>query len=81
MVTFNIEYAKKMDLALQLLREDPALQDVDILALQEMDAPATEKLARELGMNSLYVPSAVHPSTDRDFGCSILSRWPLVEPG
>ncbi len=80
-VTFNIEYAKKMDLALQLLREDPALQDVDILALQEMDAPATEKLARELGMNSLYVPSAVHPSTDRDFGCSILSPWPLVEPG
>jgi endonuclease/exonuclease/phosphatase family metal-dependent hydrolase len=80
-VTFNIEYAKKMDLALELLRESPELQDVDILALQEMDAPSTERLARELGMNSLYVPSAVHPSTDRDFGCSILSPWPLVEPG
>ena len=80
-VSFNIAYAVKIDQALELLREDPALRDVDVLALQEMDAPGTERLARELGMNSVYVPSAVHPKTSRDFGCAILSPWPLVEPG
>jgi endonuclease/exonuclease/phosphatase family metal-dependent hydrolase len=80
-VTFNIAYAVKMDLALEVLRESPPLRDLDVLALQEMDAPGTERLARELGLNSLYVPSAVHPSTTRDFGCAILSPWPLIEPG
>ena len=81
MVTFNIAYAVKIDRALELLRESPPLQGFDVLALQEMDVPGTERLARELGMNSLYVPSAVHPKSGRDFGCAILSPWPLVEPG
>jgi endonuclease/exonuclease/phosphatase family metal-dependent hydrolase len=79
-VTFNIAYAKKVELALELLR-DPPLQALDVLALQEMDAPAVKRMARELAMNSLYIPSAIHPSTNRDFGCAILSPWPLVEPG
>ena len=80
-VTFNIAYAVKIDLALELLRESPFMQGFDVLALQEMDVPGTEQLARELGMNSLYIPSAVHPKSGRDFGCAILSPWPLVEPG
>ncbi len=80
-VTFNIAYAVKIDLALEVLRQSPPLQGPDVLALQEMDAPGVERIARELGMNSVYVPSAVHPKTDRDFGCAILSPWPLVEPG
>jgi endonuclease/exonuclease/phosphatase family metal-dependent hydrolase len=80
-LSFNIAYAVKIDLALALLRESPDLKDPDVLTLQEMDAPGTERLARELGMNSVYFPSAVHPKTDRDFGCSILSPWPLVEAG
>jgi endonuclease/exonuclease/phosphatase family metal-dependent hydrolase len=79
-VTYNIAYAKKIELALELLRETPQLRAPDVLALQEMDAPAVEEMARQLEMNSVYVPSAVHPSTDRDFGCAILSPWPLVEP-
>jgi endonuclease/exonuclease/phosphatase family metal-dependent hydrolase len=80
-VTFNIAYAVKIDLAIEVLKETPQLRNPDILALQEMDAPGTERIARALGMNSVFVPSAVHPKTDRDFGCAILSPWPLVEPG
>jgi endonuclease/exonuclease/phosphatase family metal-dependent hydrolase len=80
-VTFNIAYAVEIDLALEVLRESPPLQHLDVLALQEMDVPGTERIARELGLNSLYVPSAVHPKSGRDFGCAILSPWPLVEPG
>ena len=79
-VTFNIAYAVKIDEALEVLRKSPALGDPDVLTLQEMDAPSVERIARELGMNSVYFPSAVHPKTDRDFGCAILSPWPLVEP-
>jgi endonuclease/exonuclease/phosphatase family metal-dependent hydrolase len=79
--TFNIAYAVKIDLALEVLRQSPALQHLDVLALQEMDVPGTQRIARELGLNSLYVPSAVHPTSGRDFGCAILSPWPLVEPG
>jgi endonuclease/exonuclease/phosphatase family metal-dependent hydrolase len=80
-VTFNIAYAVKVDLAIDVLRETPQLRNADVLALQEMDARGTERIARELGMNSVFVPSAVHPKTDRDFGCAILSPWPLVESG
>jgi endonuclease/exonuclease/phosphatase family metal-dependent hydrolase len=79
--TFNIAYAVKIDLALEVLRQSPALRLLDVLALQEMDAPGTERIARELALNSLYVPSAVHPKSGRDFGCAILSPWPIVEPG
>jgi endonuclease/exonuclease/phosphatase family metal-dependent hydrolase len=80
-VTFNIAYAKKIDRALEVLRQSPPLVAPDVLALQEMDAPSVARVARELGMNSIFVPSAIHPKTDRDFGCAVLSPWPLVEPG
>ena len=79
-VTFNIAYALEIDRAIEVLRGSEALRDPDVLALQEMDAPGTERIARALGMNSVYFPSGVHPKHDRDFGCAILSPWPLVEP-
>jgi endonuclease/exonuclease/phosphatase family metal-dependent hydrolase len=31
-------------------------------------------------MNSVYFPSGVHPKFERDFGCAVLSPWPLEEP-
>jgi endonuclease/exonuclease/phosphatase family metal-dependent hydrolase len=80
-VTFNIAFAVKIDLALEVLQQSPPLRGLDVLVLQEMDAPSVERIARTLQMNSLYVPSAVHPKSGRDFGCAILSPWPLVEPG
>ena len=42
-----------------------------------MDAPGTETLARELGYDYVYYPSALHPRTHRDFGNAVLSRWPI----
>ena len=45
-----------------------------------MDAPGTERIAKALGMNAVYFPSGVHPKHERDFGCAILSPWPLEEP-
>jgi endonuclease/exonuclease/phosphatase family metal-dependent hydrolase len=79
-VSFNIAYAVEIDRALSVLREVETLRNPDLLALQEMDAPGTQRIARALGMNAVYFPSGVHPKHDRDFGCAVLSPWPLSEP-
>jgi len=79
-VSFNIEYGIEIDRAIQVLRENESLRDPDILSLQEMDAPGTERIAKALGMNAVYFPSGVHPKHHRDFGCALLSPWPLEEP-
>lgn len=64
-----------------MLRETDALEGPDLLALQEMDAPGTQRIASALGLNAVYFPSGVHPKHGRDFGCALLSPWPLEEPG
>jgi endonuclease/exonuclease/phosphatase family metal-dependent hydrolase len=79
-VSFNIAYAVEIERALEVLRGSAALRDADVLALQEMDAPGTERIARSLGMNAVYFPSGVHTKYRRDFGSAVLSPWPLVEP-
>ena len=77
LVTFNVKFGEHVDRAADLLTRPGPLRDADVLFLQEMDGPGTEKLARALGMNSVYVPSARHPSSRRDFGVAVLSPWPL----
>jgi endonuclease/exonuclease/phosphatase family metal-dependent hydrolase len=80
-VSFNIAYAVEIDRAIEVLRGTEPLRNPDVLALQEMDAPGTERIARALGMNAVYFPSGVHPKHGRDFGCAVLSPWPLEAPG
>ena len=77
LVTFNVKFGERVDQAADLLTRPGPLRDADVLFLQEMDGPGTEKLARALGMNSVYVPSARHPASHRDFGVAVLSPWPL----
>jgi endonuclease/exonuclease/phosphatase family metal-dependent hydrolase len=79
-VTFNIAYASHIDRALEVLRDSEPLRDFDALALQEMDLRGVEELARELGLAYVYFPAGVHPAKKRDFGCAILSPWPLETP-
>jgi endonuclease/exonuclease/phosphatase family metal-dependent hydrolase len=79
-VSFNIAYGIEIDRAIDVLRGSEALRGLDLLALQEMDATGTERIARALGLNSVYFPSGVHPKHGRDFGCALLSPWPLEEP-
>jgi endonuclease/exonuclease/phosphatase family metal-dependent hydrolase len=79
-VSFNIQYAIEIERAIQVLRENEPLRNPDILSLQEMDAPGTERIARTLSLNAVYFPSGVHPKHRRDFGCALLSPWPLEEP-
>ena len=78
-VSFNVKFAEKVDEAIADLRDTPALREADILALQEMDAPGTERIAHALEMNSIFFPGAIHPKTGRDFGNALLSPWPLED--
>jgi endonuclease/exonuclease/phosphatase family metal-dependent hydrolase len=76
-VTFNIKHAEQIDRAIEVLSQTPALREADLVMLQEMDAPGTERIAQALGMNSVYIPSTVHPHNGRDFGNALLSPWPI----
>lgn len=78
-MTFNVEYALRVDRAIAALRDHPRLSGADIVALQEMDAPGTAAIARALGMSYAYCPASIHPTYGRDVGNAILSRWPMSE--
>lgn len=79
-VTFNVKFAEHVDRAITLLSRPGPLREADVLVLEEMDGPGTERVARALGLQYAFVPSAVHPATGRDFGVSILSPWPIEDP-
>jgi endonuclease/exonuclease/phosphatase family metal-dependent hydrolase len=78
-VSFNIEFAERLDSAISLLATDPALRGADVLLLQEMNEEATRRVAGALGMWYVYYPAIFHLRTDQHFGNAVLSRWPMVE--
>jgi endonuclease/exonuclease/phosphatase family metal-dependent hydrolase len=77
-VTFNIRLAKEIDRAIQVLQGEQ-LRGADVIALQEMDPAGTERIARALGLNYVYFPSAIHPVRHAYFGPAILSPWPIED--
>jgi len=78
-VTFNIEYGRQIEGAVDLLRGTEALRGADVLLLQEVDPAGVGRIAHELGLNYIYFPGGVHPFSNRDFGTAILSPWPLED--
>ena len=80
-VTFNIRYATDVEGALAAIRADDHLHGADVIALQEMDAPGTDFIARGLGRSYVYYPAAVHPGGGRDFGNAVLVRGRIVSDG
>jgi len=78
-VSFNVKFAQRVDLAIELLRHNDSLRGADILLLQEMDARGVREIADALAMSYVYYPATVSPNTGRDFGNAILSRYPITE--
>lgn len=76
-VSFNIEWAERIDGAIETLRSDDALRSADIVLLQEMDAEGTATIAGALGLHHVYYPIAFRRG--QQMGNAILSRWPIVE--
>lgn len=77
--TFNIEFGVRVDSALVVLTTEPALRNLDILLLQEMDEHGTRRIAAALGMDYVYYPATFRFNTGRDFGNAVLSRWPITQ--
>jgi len=77
-VTYNVQWGRHIDRAINVLRTRAPLPAADIIVLQEMDADGTRRIAEALGMGWVYYPAAVHPKRRSDFGNAILSRWPIV---
>lgn len=75
-VTFNVKFARHIDQAITLLRSTAALQNADIVMLQEMDEAGTIRIAAALTMSYVYYPASIEHG--RDFGNAVLSRWPIV---
>ena len=67
--------------ALAAIRADDHLRGADLIALQEMDAPGVDSIARGLGMSYVYYPAAVHPGGGKDFGNAVLVRGRIVADG
>jgi len=77
-VTFNIEFAIKIDEAILELGESENLKNADIVFLQEMDEVGTEAIAIALEYNYVYYPSNRNLN-DQLFGQAILSKWPILD--
>ena len=79
--TFNIRYAADVEGALGAIRADDHLGGADVIALQEMDPPGVDTIARALGLSYVYYPVAVHPGGGKDFGNAVLVRGRIVADG
>ncbi len=76
-VTFNIEFAKKVKAATKQIATHPRLKDADVILVQEMTSASAEYMAKELRMDYVYYPASVHKSGE--FGQAVLSRYPIVD--
>jgi len=73
-ITFNIKFSREIDRAIELFQENHDLQDPDIIALQEMNNAGVDRIARALGMNYVYYPSAFSRQAAGDFGNALLVK-------
>jgi len=79
-VSWNLNFASRVDQAINELRSVDELRDADIILLQEMDEDSIEQVAQSLRYNYIYYPAAIHRRHNRQFGNAILSKWSLSEP-
>ncbi|HXD76682.1 MAG TPA: endonuclease/exonuclease/phosphatase family protein [Puia sp.] len=79
-VTFNIKKARKIQLAIAELKQLEKKTPVDIYLLQEMNEGGVEAIARDLGLNYLYIPFSYDKSDKKDIGNAILTRGTIEQP-
>src|SRR5213083_1180228 len=60
-VTYNVQWGRHIDRAINVLTTRAPLGDADIVVLQEMDPNGTRRIAEALGMSWVYYPASVHP--------------------
>ncbi len=78
-VSFNVEFSRRVDSAILVLSTHPELRGADVILVQEMDSGATKRIAEALGLWYVYYPAIFHVRADRQFGNAVLARWPIVD--
>lgn len=78
-VTYNVQYGRRVAEAITALSGNAALRGADVVVMQEMDGAGVDDVARALAMNYVYVPASCDPRDGRDFGNAVLSPWPILE--
>ena len=82
-VTYNVHFAKNPDAFVQMLRGDPELKSMDVMAVQELTAFPGEghsrarTLAEGLQMNYVYVPWGKSDNGGTN-GIGLFSRYPMT---
>ena len=73
-LSFNIAKAEKIEMALAELQAFTKTTPVDIYVLQEMDEDGVKFMAKELGLNYLYIPSVYNKLLKKNIGNAILTK-------
>ncbi len=79
-VTFNIKKSIKIQLAIQEMQLLEKTKPVDIYLLQEMDERGVQAIAKELGLNYLYIPIAYDARDKKNIGNAILTKGTIEHP-
>ena len=79
-VTFNIKKARKIQLAISEMKQLEKRTPIDIYLLQEMNEEGVEAIAKDLGLNYLYIPIAYDKSDKKNIGNAILTKGTIEHP-
>ncbi|HTI93897.1 MAG TPA: hypothetical protein VL727_25060 [Puia sp.] len=79
-VTFNIKKARKIQLAISEMKQLERKTPVDIYLLQEMNENGVESIAKDLGLNYLYIPIAYDKSDKKNIGNAVLTKGTIERP-
>lgn len=79
-VTFNIKKAEKIALASTELEALQLKKNVDVYLLQEMDEKGVETIAKNLGLNYLYIPVVYNTAEKKNVGNAILTKGRIAYP-
>lgn len=78
-VSWNVQLGIEVGRAIDALKSNPDLKDVDLLLLQEMDDVGPSEIAEALGLQSVYFAGCTVKGTGKPFGNAILARGRVGE--
>jgi endonuclease/exonuclease/phosphatase family metal-dependent hydrolase len=79
-LSFNIEKAKKIELAISELKKFDDVNPVAIYLLQEMDEEGVKSIASALGLNYLFIPIVYYKVRKQVIGNAILTKSRIQTP-
>jgi endonuclease/exonuclease/phosphatase family metal-dependent hydrolase len=79
-VTFNIKKARKIEMAINEMRELDKRTPIDVYLLQEMNEGGVESIATSLRLNYLYIPITYDKSDRKNIGNAILTKGTITRP-